>query len=299
MSAMVWVERGTTPEAEQLKPRATSNDGGGPPPPTPPTAPAPVSAPSVPAPAPAPSPSPAPAPSPGAQNSEKKGFSLFGRKSKTPSEPVVSQLEQDEELMGESTFSELEEFIHHLQQGMVVTKMNSSNGAKRRRVLYVDSTGQLMRYRNVSVKDYPSIVEYTKATETAKKNGAKTQMMENKRKHPLSMFDLKSVRSYASEDGEEKLFIIRLKFRNPLRKKYTRNVDFQLDSKEDFIYVVKGFNLLKTSSESFEEMDLKTKNSWLGRLVTKKYNDSEEAIGEAIEEAMDDDDEEEEEEEED
>ena len=46
-------------------------------------------------------------------------------------------------------------------------------------------------------------------------------------------------------------------------------------------------------------MDLKTKNSWLGRLVTKKYNDSEEAIGEAIEEAMDDDDEEEEEEEED
>lgn len=32
-----------------------------------------------------------------------------------------------------STFSQLEEFVHHLQQGMVVTKMNSSNGAKVRR----------------------------------------------------------------------------------------------------------------------------------------------------------------------
>lgn len=60
-----------------------------------------------------------------------------------------------------------------------------------------------MKYRNVSITDYPSIIEYTRATETAKVRGAKTKMRENKRKHPLSLFDLSSVRSYASEEGEK------------------------------------------------------------------------------------------------
>eukprot|EP00520_Triparma_pacifica_P004715 CAMPEP_0118644330 /NCGR_PEP_ID=MMETSP0785-20121206/6887_1 /TAXON_ID=91992 /ORGANISM="Bolidomonas pacifica, Strain CCMP 1866" /LENGTH=259 /DNA_ID=CAMNT_0006536093 /DNA_START=54 /DNA_END=833 /DNA_ORIENTATION=+ len=134
----------------------------------------------------------------------------------------------------------MEDFIFHLKNGFVITKMPlKSLASPTRRVMYCDESGHNLSWRPVRESDYPSKGEYLADVGSVGYQGSRHHTM-----IPLSK--LVSCQ-YSKEKFDQKEFFMRLVFEGH------RNLDIHLKNKEDWEYCMDGFEAISKNRHIFEK----------------------------------------------
>lgn len=140
----------------------------------------------------------------------------------------------------ESDQEKINEFLFHLKEGFIITKMPKNTiRSPQRRVLFCDSTGHTINWRSARSSDYPTKADYLA-------DSGHLSYSESKDKVPIPLSCLETCQ-YAKDKFQDNEFFMRLVFEGH------RNLDIKLTSKEDFEYCMDGFELIAKNRSLFAQ----------------------------------------------
>lgn len=146
------------------------------------------------------------------------------------------------------TETKLSNFIEHLQTGIHISKVKKTKlgrDSRLRRVLEVDAEGKSLTWRQVNVRDYKDENEFQID------NPDDTPYDLSTPKTPVPLYTLQRVLFNREVMMKTERFKIRLDFKG------FRTLDFECTSRDDFYYLIAGFELIKKNREKFKTSSYK------------------------------------------